>query len=155
MRMGPHRSRGGRSPWQPLSVAVGRRLSDRLASEIREIGRLEPRLTATKLAAYVVAVAVSGGTLALAVGGVALAVSVFPNVVSLLLAALMVMAALLVRPRFGAIPEKDVGGALAGLDALRPGRRRGRRAQDAVGASGGGRRRLQRLVGGARTSAKT
>ncbi len=108
MRMEPHRSGGGRTPWRP---AVRRCRAATLRATHKRGSRdrpLEPRLTATKLTAYVVAIAVSGGTLALAVGGVALAVSVFPNIVSLLLAALMVMAAFLVRPRFGTVPENDV-----------------------------------------------
>src|SRR3954471_24154053 len=78
-----------------ISDAIGRRLGDRLATELLRAPALEPRWTPAKVAAYVIAALVHVTVLALAVGGLALAALAFPNPAALVAAALMLGLALL------------------------------------------------------------
>jgi hypothetical protein len=88
-----------------LYAEAGRRLGDRLAAELLDAESLEPRLTASRIAAYAIAVSVHLFTLALAVGGVALAVIAFPDPFALVAAFIMLALAWLMRPRLGKLPE--------------------------------------------------
>jgi Zn-dependent protease with chaperone function len=91
-----------------LYARLGRRLGDQLVGEMLAVERLEPRLTPGKLTAYVISALVYGLTLALIGGGIALAWLAWPNVVAIALAALMVGVGLLMRPRLGECPKKDL-----------------------------------------------
>jgi Zn-dependent protease with chaperone function len=91
-----------------LYAAAGRRLGDRLADELLTAESLEPTQTPARIAAYAIALAVHALTLALAVGGVALAVLSFPNIAAILGAVVMVGLAWLMRPRLGKPPEEGL-----------------------------------------------
>ncbi len=86
--------------------AAGRRLGERLAARLLAEERLEPRLTPAKLAAYGVALFVHAFWLGLGVGGIALVALTFPNPFLIAAGALMAAAAILMRPRFGELPEE-------------------------------------------------
>jgi Zn-dependent protease with chaperone function len=104
----------GNSPVEPrtrfdrLYAAAGRRLGDRLAAELLTSSQLEPSATPARLTAYAIAAAVHVFTLALAVGGIALAVLAFPNPFALVVAFIMVVLAWLMRPRLGKPPDEGL-----------------------------------------------
>jgi Zn-dependent protease with chaperone function len=85
--------------FERLLASVGRRLGDRMANELAESGRLEPRLTPSRAAAYAIAVLVHAFALGLVVAGIWLLVegSLFPKIAGGLLLGL----AYLMRPRLG------------------------------------------------------
>jgi Zn-dependent protease with chaperone function len=94
---------GGR--FARLAERAGRRSGERMARQLLKSGRLEPRWTPAKLAAFAVAGTVHLLSLALVAGGVAAIVVEFPNVVSILIGAAMVGVGLLMRPRVSRLDE--------------------------------------------------
>ncbi|MFN2469248.1 MAG: M48 family metalloprotease [Gaiellaceae bacterium] len=91
-----------------LYEAAGRRLGERLVGQMLAAEQLEPRLTPARLAAAAIAVAVYALTLALLVGGVALAVVAFPNPAALVASVIMVGTGFLMRPRPGKPPKEGI-----------------------------------------------
>ena len=92
-----------------LYDAAGRRVGNRMASQLRSADRLLPSWTPAKVAAHGIAFGVYGFTAALFAGGLWLAAGAFPNPAALVAAALMLGAAILMRPRFG---RPSAGGAV-------------------------------------------
>lgn len=91
-----------------LYEEAGRRAGHRLARELAAAEKLEPRLTPTKALAYAIAACVHLLTLLLLVGGVVL-IALFPGKIFAIAAGvLMIAVAVLVRPRFGKVPDEDL-----------------------------------------------
>jgi Zn-dependent protease with chaperone function len=87
---------------------AGRRAGRRLARELAAADKLEPRLTTSKALAYAIAAAVHLATLLLLVGGGVL-IALFPSKIFAVAAGvLMIAVAVLVRPRFGKVPDEDL-----------------------------------------------
>ena len=91
-----------------LYASIGRRLGDRLVAELRTAERLEPRLTASRVAAYGIAALVYLGVLLLVATAVGSLVIGFPNPFAIGIAAFLFALAWLLRPRFGKPPEEGV-----------------------------------------------
>lgn len=98
----------GRGRLERLYEAAGQRLGERLVVRLVSAEQLEPRLTPGRLASYAIALAVYVLTLGLLAGGVALAVLAFPNPVALVVAAIMVGAGFLMRPRLSPPTEEGI-----------------------------------------------
>ena len=87
--------------------AIARRLDGRLHEEMANRANLAPRLTASKLGGYAIAVAVHAASLGIAAAGVWLLLSdvtLFPKIGG----ALLIGLAFLMRPRLGARPSEGV-----------------------------------------------
>jgi heat shock protein HtpX len=104
------------APPQPLPTGrfdrlyeqVGRRTGERLERQLTGRESLEPHLTWSKGAAYAIAAAVHLFTLILFAGGIVL-IALFPTkIFGVAAGALMIALALLVRPRFGKVPDEDL-----------------------------------------------
>jgi Zn-dependent protease with chaperone function len=91
-----------------LYGSIGRRLGDRLVAELRAAERLEPRLTASRLAAYGIAALVYLGVALVVAAAVGSLVIGFPNPFAIGIAAFLFAFAWLLRPRFGKLPEDGV-----------------------------------------------
>jgi len=91
-----------------LFERAGRRLGDRLVSELLAAESLEPRLTPARAGAYAVAAIVHLLALAFLVGGVALIVLTFFNVFALVGGLVLVGLAILMRPRFRKAPDEGI-----------------------------------------------
>jgi Zn-dependent protease with chaperone function len=91
-----------------LSASLGRRLGDQMAQELASTERLQPRLTAARVGAYLVAAFVYALTIALAVGGVLLFLLTFPHIAGGLAGFLMTASAVLMRPRLGSLPDEEL-----------------------------------------------
>jgi Zn-dependent protease with chaperone function len=102
------RSDESKTRFDRLYAAAGRRLGDRLVSELLTADQLEPRLTPPRIAAYAIAGGVHLFTAALAIGGVVLGVLAFPNPAALVAALIMVGLAWLMRPRLGKVPDEGL-----------------------------------------------
>jgi len=91
-----------------LYEEAGRRVGQRLERELAAAETLEPRLTPSKALAYAIAAGVHLSTLLLVAGGVVL-IALFPTKIFAIAAgALMIAVAVLVRPRFGKVPDEDL-----------------------------------------------
>ena len=90
-----------------LYEAVGARLGDRLAERLASAPSLEPRLTPAKLASYVIACGVYTVSLLFIAAGVAFAALLLPNLFALAVGAFLVGIGLMLRPRFGKVPDED------------------------------------------------
>ena len=91
-----------------LYEEAGRRVGQRLERELAAAETLEPRLTPSKALAYAIAAGVHLSTLLLVAGGVVL-IALFPTKIFAIAAgALMIAVAVLVRPRFGRVPDEDI-----------------------------------------------
>jgi Zn-dependent protease with chaperone function len=97
-------SRAPRTARERLYAKAGRRIGDRVVSRLGEAGSLAPRLTATRLAAYLVASLVHLLTAALALTGLLILVEGFPSPFALF-GLLFLGPAVLMRPRLGRVPE--------------------------------------------------
>jgi Zn-dependent protease with chaperone function len=91
-----------------LYEQAGRRGGERMERELTAADELEPELTAGKAFAYVIAAGVHLLTLVLLAGGVLL-IALFPTKIFAVAAGvLMIGVALVVRPRFGKVPDEDL-----------------------------------------------
>jgi Zn-dependent protease with chaperone function len=91
-----------------LYEQAGRRAGEHLQQERLERSGLEPRMTPGKAVAYAIAAGVHLVTLGLIVGGIAL-IALKPTwVFAIVVGVFMVVVGLLVRPRLGKAPDKDV-----------------------------------------------
>ncbi|PWU25337.1 MAG: hypothetical protein C5B48_01850 [Candidatus Rokuibacteriota bacterium] len=91
-----------------LYAAAGRRLGDRLALELLAADELEPKLTAAKAAAYVIAALVYVFEVAL-IGGSAFLLAIAPtNPAAIIAAVVMLGTAFLMRPRLGKPPTGNL-----------------------------------------------
>jgi Zn-dependent protease with chaperone function len=91
-----------------MYASLGRRLGEDLASDLIDPNALEPHLTPSRFAAYLVAVGVHLLTLVLIVGGVLLATVNFPNIFMILFGAILLAAGIFMRPRLGKVPTENV-----------------------------------------------
>jgi Zn-dependent protease with chaperone function len=89
-------------------ASIGQRLGDRLVDELRSAERLEPRWTAARVVAYLVASVVYLGVGLLVAAGVASLVVGFPNPFAIGIALFLFAFAWLLRPRFGKPPDENV-----------------------------------------------
>lgn len=89
-------------------ASIGRRLGDRLVDELRAADRLEPRWTASRVMAYVVASLVYAGVGLLVGAGIASLAVGFPNPFAIGIALFLFALAWLLRPRFGKPPDENV-----------------------------------------------
>ena len=87
---------------------AGRRLGSQLAQELTEADRLEPRWTPAKVAAFAIAGLFYAGVIAAAVVGAALIALAPTNPAAIVAGVLLIAIALLVRPRFGKVPDHGV-----------------------------------------------
>lgn len=87
---------------------VGGRLGERMARRVEQAGDLRPSLTPARLGAYVIAVLVHLATAAVLSGGVLLLVLGFPNPFFLILGLVLLLMAVLMRPRLGRVPDERV-----------------------------------------------
>jgi Zn-dependent protease with chaperone function len=95
-------------------VRAGNRLGRALVAELTDATAMEPRITPAIAAAYTISALVLAGTLAMAVGGLLLAVLGFPNPFALIAGVALGGLAVLMRPRFPRAPEgKEVTAAEA------------------------------------------
>lgn len=96
------------SRFERLYEQAGRKAGERLRQELAAAPNLEPRLTAGKALAYAIAGGVHLITLGLIAGGVVL-IALKPTwVFAIVVGVFMIGIALLVRPRFGKVPDEDV-----------------------------------------------
>lgn len=104
------------APPQPLPAGrfervyeqAGRRAGERLERELTAADELEPRLTPDKAFAYAIAGAVHLVTLLLVAGGGVL-IALFPTKIFGVAAGVVAIAlGLLLRPRLGKVPERDL-----------------------------------------------
>jgi heat shock protein HtpX len=89
-------------------AAIGKRVGDRLSSELMSAERLEPRLTMPRLLAYVIAALVYAWVLVLVAAGTACIVLIWPNPFGILIALIPLSVAFFMRPRFGKPPEDNL-----------------------------------------------
>lgn len=100
------RPREPRAPFERLLERLAVALDERVGRELAVAETLEPRLTASKVAAYAVAGIVHAFTASLVVGALVLALLSFPNPFALAGAAVALGFAWLVRPRLGKASTK-------------------------------------------------
>jgi Zn-dependent protease with chaperone function len=101
-----------------LSAAAGRRAGDQLADELLHAGTLEPKLTPSRLAAYVIASLVHLVTLASLGLGLYVAAATFPNPGGILVGLLFAAPGLLMAPRFGKLPKGAVAASRQDMPEL-------------------------------------
>ena len=89
-----------------LYDAAGLRVSERLAGRLAQDESSERRVTASLVAAYVIAASVYAGLVVLAAAGLFALVYWFPNPIAWI-GGLCVVLAVLMRPRLGRAPKKD------------------------------------------------
>jgi Zn-dependent protease with chaperone function len=89
-------------------AAAGRRAGTRLIDELLGSGRLEPRWTPGKIAAYLIAILVHLITVGAAVAGIALIALTWLNIGTIVVGLALIGVAVLMRPRFGEVPEKGI-----------------------------------------------
>jgi heat shock protein HtpX len=89
-------------------ASIGKQLGDRLVDELRTAERLEPRWTASRVMAYLVASLVYFGVGALIAAAVASLAVGFPNPFAIGIALFLFALAWLLRPRFGKAPDENV-----------------------------------------------
>src|SRR5947208_7953739 len=104
----PELSDVSRTRFDRLYASVGRRLGDRLVAELLRARDLEPRLTLTRAAAFAIAASVHLAMFTLVAGAVLVVLLSGENPAAIVLAVLMVMLAVLMRPRFGSVPDEDI-----------------------------------------------
>lgn len=104
----PPRTEAGRGRLERLYSGIGRRLAGRLSDELLRADNLEPRLTPSRLMAYLIAAGVYAWALLLFAIAVLLAVIDFPNPFGFLLAFVPFSLAFFMRPRLGKPPTDDV-----------------------------------------------
>jgi Zn-dependent protease with chaperone function len=97
-----------RTRFQREYLRAGRRWGERVAERLVASGRLAPRWTASKIAAYALAAVIHLFTFGLAAGGIALLVLARGNVFALLGGVVMLGSAWFMRPRLGRVPDEDV-----------------------------------------------
>ncbi len=91
-----------------LYEAAGRRLGERMAARLIAAESLEPRMTPATFSAYAIAALAYAIVAAFLLAGVASIVLGFPNVFALIIGALLVGMAVMLRPRFGKPPDEDL-----------------------------------------------
>jgi Zn-dependent protease with chaperone function len=91
-----------------LYASLGRRLGEQLASDLVDADTLEPHLTPSRFAAYLVALGVHVLTVVLVVGGAVLVTVNFPNVFMIVVGVICIAAGVFMRPRLGKVPTENV-----------------------------------------------
>lgn len=90
---------------ETLYAALGRRFGASLFAQVTRSASLEPRWTASKLAAFILAGIVHGLTLLFAISGIALVVGNWPHPILVAIGLLCIATAWLLRPRVGKMPS--------------------------------------------------
>jgi heat shock protein HtpX len=96
-----------KSPFEKIHAALGKRFGKHLYDKVIATERIEPELNGSKVAAFALATAVHGVTIAFALAGIYAIVAGWPNILMIFLGVLSLLIAFASRPRPGK-PEKSV-----------------------------------------------